>query len=502
MGTNTIVRMDNISKNFAGVKALKNVHLELYKGEVHALVGENGAGKSTLMKILYGIHQKDEGKVSVVDKNGELKEVDIRSPLAAQHLGISMVFQEFNLLNNMTIAENIYLGREPVKKILKTLDKDELIKMTAKEMEKVGLKINPNTMINELSTGQKQCIEITKALSFGAKVIIFDEPTSSLSNTESEFLFNVIQDLKSKGVTIIYISHKMDEIFRLSDRITVFRDGAFIRTLATSETNVDELVKMMIGRTLNKSLKMNLPFADTDIVFEVKNIKALNNAAELSFKLHKGEVLGFFGLVGAGRTELARKIFGIDKIGLGEIYIDGTPVKINSPRDAIKHGLGLVPEDRREYGLILGMSVKDNIIVSKLNQLKSEILNMKYLTEITKTYIDKFNIVLGNENQEVKKLSGGNQQKVVIAKWLTMLPKILILDEPTRGIDIGTKNEIYLLINQLREESMSIILISSEIEEILDICNRIIVMHEGSITAELEGEKINREDIMYSAIEG
>jgi ribose transport system ATP-binding protein len=497
----TIVRLENISKSFGGVKALKNVHLELYEGEVHALVGENGAGKSTLMKILYGIVQRDGGSIYIRDEN-ELKEVEVRSPLMAQQLGISMVFQEFNLLNNMTVAENVYLGREPVNKMTKTLNRDKLIKLTTNELQKVGLKIDPNMMMSRLSTGQKQCIEICKALSFGAKMIIFDEPTSSLSSSESEVLFNIIKDLKSKGVTIIYISHKMDEIFRLSERITVFRDGMFIKTLGTRETSVNEIVKLMIGREINNSLRTNHSFVHEDIIFEIKNIRALSNSPPLHLTLHKGEVLGFFGLVGAGRTELARKIFGIDKIESGEIYINGSPVRIKSPKDAIKNGIGLVPEDRKEYGLVLGMSVRDNILVSKLTQLKNEILNMKLLGNITKSYISKFNIVLGHENQQVRDLSGGNQQKVVIAKWLTMAPNIIILDEPTRGIDIGTKNEIYLLINQLKEQGMSIILMSSEIEEILNICDRVLVMHEGSITNEFQGEHINKEDIIYAAIGG
>jgi ribose transport system ATP-binding protein len=501
MENNTIVKMENISKRFSGIKALKNVHIELYEGEIHALVGENGAGKSTLMKILYGIVQRDNGKIFINNKNG-LEEVDIKGPLTAQQLGISMVFQEFNLLDNMSIAENIFLGREPINKITKTLNKEQLIKKTNDALEKVGLGLNPNMTVNKLSTGQKQCIEICKALSFGARVIIFDEPTSSLSSSESDFLFKLIKDLKKRDVTIIYISHRMDEIFQLADRITVFRDGQFIKTLEKNKTNINEIVKLMIGHEIKNAAKANFPSKKREIVFEAKNIKSLSGSSPLNFFLYRGEILGFFGLVGAGRTELARKIFGVDKIGPGKIFINGSEVYINSPRDAIKNGIGLVPEDRKEYGLILGMSVKDNILVSKLLQFKSEILNKKFLSTISQSYIKKFNIVLGHENQEVKQLSGGNQQKVVIAKWLSMSPNVIILDEPTRGIDIGTKNEIYLLINKLRDEGMSIILISSEIEEILNICDRIIVMHEGSITREFQGDNINREDIIYAAIGG
>jgi len=498
MENNIIVRMDNISKSFAGIKALKNVRFELFPGEVHALLGANGAGKSTLMKILYGIVQKDEGSIFIMTGK-ELKEVDIRSPLNAQRLGISMVFQEFNLLNNMTVAENIFLGREPVNRITKTLNKKELYRLAGIEIAKVGLNIDPGMMMNRLSAGQKQCIEICKALSFGAQVIIFDEPTSSLSGSESEFLFNIIRDLKSKGVTIIYISHKMEEIFALSDRITVFRDGMYIQTLKTKETNTNELIKLMIGREINNSFRSNRSFDNEDVIFAVQNVKAMPHSKPLNFSLHKGEVLGFFGLVGAGRTELARKIFGIDK-SEGTIFVKGTAAAINSPIDAIKTGLGLVPEDRKEYGLILGMSVKDNILISKLTQMKSAVLDKKYLNGITSSYIDKLNIVLGNETQAVKELSGGNQQKVLVARWLMTNPEILFLDEPTRGIDVGTKSEIHRLISTLAGEGKCIVMVSSELPEIMGMSDRIMVMHQGKVTGIVDNSKdLTQEELMAYA---
>ncbi len=503
MMSQTIVKMEGISKAFAGIKALDNVQIDLRQGEIHALMGENGAGKSTLMKIMTGVYSRDSGKMYLQNaSSNQLEEVEIKSPLAAQKLGLSMVFQEFNLLENMNIAENIFIGREPLG-AGQTVDKKQLIQNAAVELKKVNLDIDPSTEVSKLSCGQKQCVEIAKALSFNARVVVFDEPTASLSERESQTLFKLIKELKEKGVCIVYISHRMEEVFELSDRITVFRNGKYIDTVNTKDVQEKDIISMMIGHELNIEKKSGSEFVNKNkVVLEVKNVQVFPGAKPVSFKLYEKEILGFFGLVGAGRTELARIIFGVDPIGSGEIYVEGGKVKISSPKDAIQAGIGLVPEDRKGLGLILGMSIKDNMLISKIGQFKSSLLNKKTLKNITGTFISDLGISLRNEEQEVKELSGGNQQKVVIAKWLAMEPNILIMDEPTRGIDIGAKSEIYALMRKMTEQGMSIIMISSEMAEVMQVSDRILVMHEGSISGELTAEEVTRNNIMQAAFGG
>nr|WP_299319664.1 sugar ABC transporter ATP-binding protein [uncultured Blautia sp.] len=503
MMSQTIVKMEGISKAFAGIKALDNVQIDLRQGEIHALMGENGAGKSTLMKIMTGVYSRDSGKMYLQNAlSNQLEEVEIRSPLAAQKLGLSMVFQEFNLLENMNIAENIFIGREPLG-AGQTVDKKQLIQNAAVELKKVNLDIDPSTEVSKLSCGQKQCVEIAKALSFNARVVVFDEPTASLSERESQTLFKLIKELKEKGVCIVYISHRMEEVFELSDRITVFRNGKYIDTVNTKDVQEKDIISMMIGHELNIEKKSGSEFVNKNkVVLEIKNVQVFPGAKPVSFKLYEKEILGFFGLVGAGRTELARIIFGVDPIGSGEIYVEGGKVKISSPKDAIQAGIGLVPEDRKGLGLILGMSIKDNMLISKIGQFKSSLLNKKTLKNITGTFISDLGISLRNEEQEVKELSGGNQQKVVIAKWLAMEPNILIMDEPTRGIDIGAKSEIYALMRKMTEQGMSIIMISSEMAEVMQVSDRILVMHEGSISGELTAEEVTRNNIMQAAFGG
>lgn len=498
-----IVKMEGISKAFAGIKALSNVKIELREGEVHALMGENGAGKSTLMKIMTGVYSKDAGSMYLLnEKTNKLEEIDMKSPLMAQKLGLSMVFQEFNLLENMNIAENIFIGREPTGRC-SCVNEKELAKQAEKELKKVNLNIDPATRVSELSCGQKQCVEIAKALSFHARVMVFDEPTASLSEKESQVLFELIRELRKKGVCIVYISHRMEEVFDLSDRITVFRNGEYINTVKTEAVKESDLITMMIGHELNMQKRTGGFCTDTkNKILDVRNIQVFPNSKPVSFCLYRKEILGFFGLVGAGRTELARVLFGVDPIGEGEIYIEGEKIKISCPKDAIKSGIGLVPEDRKGLGLILGMSIKDNMLISKLSHLKSCILRKKELKNITGSFISDLGIALRDEEQEVKELSGGNQQKVVIAKWLAMGPDILILDEPTRGIDIGAKNEIYSLMRKLTEEGKSIIMISSEMSEIMQVSDRIIVMHEGTVTGEISAEEATKNRIMEAAFGG
>lgn len=501
--SDVIVKMEGMSKSFAGIKALDNVQIELRRGEVHALMGENGAGKSTLMKIMTGVYTKDEGSMHLYnDETKQLEPIEMKSPLMAQNMGLSMVFQELNLLENMNIAENIFIGREPVGKT-GFLNKDELSQKARKELEKVGLDIDPTTPVDRLSCGQMQCVEIAKALSFQARVVVFDEPTASLSEQESQILFKIIENLKQEGVCIVYISHRMEEVFELSDRITVFRNGTYIDTVRTKEVTEPDLIKMMIGKEVSTKRTGSSDHIDESrVIMDVKSVKVYKDSVPVSFKLYEKEILGFFGLVGAGRTELMRKLFGIDPIGQGEIYIKGSKVHISGPADAINAGIGLVPEDRKGLGLILGMSIKDNMLISRLTKLKSGWLNKGMLKQITGSYISDLGIALRNEDQAVKELSGGNQQKVVIAKWLAMTPDILILDEPTRGIDIGAKSEIYALMRKLTEAGKSIIMISSEIAEVMQISDRVLVMHEGTISGEISAEEVTKNNIMQAAFGG
>ena len=496
----TIVEMDNIVKSFAGIKALNDVHLDLREGELHALMGENGAGKSTLMKILTGVYSKDSGTIKLASEDGSLKEVEIKTPLQAQHLGISMVFQEFNLLDNMDIAENIFLGREPVDR-KHCIDKKKMYADAKKWLDKVHLDIDPKSKVSDLSVGFKQLLEIAKCLSFNARIIILDEPTASLTDRESETLFSIIDELKRNNISIVYISHRMEEVFNLADRITVFRDGTYIDTVERKNFKEDEIIKMMIGRELQEDVSARAIKGSSDeIALEVQNIKVYKDSTPVNLKLRKGEILGMFGLVGAGRTELSRVIFGIDPVRDGRILVDGKEIKITRPLDAIKAGIALVPEDRKDLGLILGMSVKDNMLLPKLGTFTSPVLNKKDISNITGTYIQDLSIALASEEEEVKNLSGGNQQKVVIAKWMAMNPKILIMDEPTRGIDIGAKSEIYAIMRKLTEEGMSIIMISSEMAEIQKVSDRVIVMHEGSVTGEMSVDEATQATIMNAAI--
>lgn len=496
----TIVEMNNITKSFAGIKALKDVHLDLREGELHALMGENGAGKSTLMKILTGVYSKDSGTIKLAADDGSMQEVDIKTPLQAQHLGISMVFQEFNLLDNMNIAENVFLGREPVDN-MHCVDKKKMYADAKKWLDKVHLNLNPGDKVSDLSVGYKQLLEIAKCLSFNARIIVLDEPTASLTDRESETLFSIIEELKKNKISIVYISHRMEEVFNLADRITVFRDGTYIDTVERNAFDENEIIKMMIGRQLQEDTTAREVTTDTaNVALEVQNIQVYKNSEPVNLKLYKGEILGLFGLVGAGRTELSRVIFGIDDIKDGKILVDGKEEKIKCPLDAIKAGIALVPEDRKNLGLILGMSVKDNMLLPKLGTFKSPVLNKSDINNITGTYIKDLSIALASEDEEVKNLSGGNQQKVVIAKWMAMNPQILIMDEPTRGIDIGAKNEIYDIMRKLTENGMSIIMISSEMAEIQRISDRVIVMHEGCVTGEMSIHEATQTNIMNAAI--
>ena len=501
MNKEILLRMEKISKVFPGVKALDEVDLEVYKGEVLALVGENGAGKTTLMEILNphpaptGFYRQDRGKVYF-----QGKEIKLRSPLEAQKIGISFIHQHFNLALNLSVCENILLGREPRKSgILGILDRDEMEEIASTYLTKLGVKFSVNTPLNELGVAQKQMVEIAKALSIDAKLIIMDEPTAPLTDNEVDKLFSIVNKLKKEGITFVFITHKLNEVFQMCDRIVVLRDGKRVGSLKVREATEEKITQMMVGRDLEM-----FPDRETKIgkkVFEVLNLTKEGLIDNVSFEVKKGETLGLYGLVGAGRTETMRAIFGIDRLDKGEIYIDGEKVFIKSPASAIDKGLGLVPEDRQLQGLIPLMNIKENITLPVLERIsKLKVINRKKESEIVNQYINKLKINPGDPLSPVKGLSGGNQQKVVLAKWLASNPKILILDEPTRGIDVGAKAEIHFLISLLAFQGLGIIIISSELPEIMKMSDRILVMSEGKITGGFLREEATEEKIIGCAV--
>ncbi|KMZ53539.1 sugar ABC transporter ATP-binding protein [Dorea sp. D27] len=491
-----ILKMEHIEKSFYGVNVLKDVSLFLKEGEIQALMGENGAGKSTLMKILGGIYSKDSGTIAV---NG--REVEIKTPLAARELRICLVHQEISLVPQLSIADNIFLGSELKRGLLE--DKRAMKDKAKKAIETLELNVPATTKVYKLSVAQQQLVEIAKALVFDAKIIILDEPTAAISQKEAESLFNYLKKLKDKGISIIYISHRMEEIFKVCDSITVMRDGIVVANKRTEETDKSEVIAAMVGRSITDFFGNNHPKGTEDIL-EVKglNNRYLNN---VSFTLKKGEILGFAGLVGAGRTELARAIFGLDKIESGEIYLNGERIKCSKPYDAMKCGIGLIPEDRKQSGLFLEKSISYNLTLLVLKKfIRGIFVNDKRRNEIIKEYSEKLTIKMAGIGQHCAQLSGGNQQKVVISKWLAYGPKVLIMDEPTRGVDVGAKAEIYHLINNLANEGYSIMMISSELPEIINMSSRIVVMHEGRITGILDGKETEfvQEEIMNYAIGG
>jgi len=481
------------TKSFPGVLALNHVSLDVKSGSVLALVGENGAGKSTLMKILSGVYQMETGEIFI---DGE--KVNISSPLASQHLGISIIYQELNSLLNMNIAENVFIGRETRKKGL--IDKELMHEKTKILLQKVGLDIDTWTRVGTLSTAQKQMVEVAKALSFNARLIIMDEPTSSLTDTETHTLFKIIRNLKEHGVAIIFITHRLKEIFEIADDVAVMRDGEMVITLQASQTNENEIISNMVGRDI-KNIFAKETADIMDVLLEVKNLSTKNFLHDINFHVRKGEILGFAGLVGAGRSEVMRAVFGIDKRETGEIYINGQMVKINNTVDAIRHGMGFVPEDRKEQALILNMNITQNISLAALEDFRRYgFIDQKKEKKEAVKYIKSLQIKTPSEEQIVGNLSGGNQQKVVIGKWMEIKPNILILDEPTRGIDVKTKKEIYMLMSKLAQQGVAIIMISSELPEILGMSDRIVVMHEGTIKGELLRNEASQENIMKLAM--
>lgn len=489
-----ILEMKDICKSFPGVKALDHVQLKVRPGEVHALMGENGAGKSTLMKILMGIYKKDKGGEILF--NG--KPYEVSSPKEAMDVGVAMIHQELNPIYDMTVYENIFAGREISKYGL--VDKKAEIEAAGKLIEECGLHVSPTDTLRGLTVAQCQLIEIIKAISVDAKVIIMDEPTAAISDREVEILFDHIRRLKEQGVAIIYISHRMNEIFSICDCVTVYRDGQYIGSGSTKDLDENQLIKMMVGREI-VDVFPKMPAEIGEVVFEARNIsRGDHKVKDVSLSVRRGEILGIGGLVGAGRSELVESIFGMHRMSAGEIYVKGERVQVRSPQDIIKKGVALVTEDRKITGLNLVASINDNIAVVAIRKLLSGgLYSKKKARQAAQEYIGKLKIKTPSGDQIVGDLSGGNQQKVVIAKWLLNDPEIIIMDEPTRGIDVGAKRDIYMLIGSLVQQGKSVIMISSEIPELMGVCDRIAVMAEGRLSGEVRREEFSQERIMALA---
>ena len=491
-----LIRMEGIEKTFPGVHALSQCQFELRSGEIHALVGENGAGKSTLMKVLTGVYRKDAGRILY-----QGKEVEITNPKAAQELGISIIYQEFNLMPHLTVAQNIFIGREPRQGLHFVLNEQEINRRTQELLDGLHLDLDPRVRVAELTVAKQQMVEIAKALSYQSKVLVMDEPTATLTENEIKELFRIIHQLRDKGVGVIYISHRMEELKQISDRVTVMRDGHYIDTVVTADVSIDRIISMMVGREIYETSRQEMVDTDSEVVLEVKNLNRGRLVRDVSFQLKKGEILGFAGLMGAGRTEVARAIFGADPIESGEIYVKGRRIEMKSPKDAVRSGIGYLSEDRKRYGLVLGMEVETNIVLAAFERFLGFLgwVNVARTRSQAQTIVEELQIKTPSLQQKVKNLSGGNQQKVVVGKWLVRDCDILIFDEPTRGIDVGAKSEIYKLLNLLAESGKAIIMISSELPEILRMSHRVVVMCEGRITGELSAAEATQERIMQYA---
>ena len=494
MPNTPLLEVRKVTKRFPGVTALRDVSLQIGEGEVLALIGENGAGKSTLMKILAGVQEPDIGEILI---DGSAARID--SVQKAQSRGVALIHQELNLSDNLDVGANIFLGREPLRHGL--IDRKTIRDKSVELLRRVGLNISPNTIVSRLPIGQQQLVEIARALSIDARVLIMDEPTSSLSQHEVERLFEVVKDLRSRGVSIIYISHRLGEVRELADRVTVLRDGENAGDLSREEITHDRMVELMVGRDISEFYARK-PHEPGDVILEVDNlVTPANPGHALSFNVRRGELVGIAGLVGAGRTELLQVLFGVESALAGTIRVGGVTKQFKKPLGAIQSGIALVPEDRKQQGLILEMAVRENIGLAglKRNQKTAGFLNRAVEKTDSNTMIGKLRIKTPSDRQIVQYLSGGNQQKVVLGKWLAMKPDLLLLDEPTRGIDIGAKQEIYTLMEQLAEESVAVLFVSSEMEEILGMSDRTLVMHEGRISGELQRDELCEESIMQLA---
>lgn len=497
MPEETVLEMKNIKKVFGSVVALSGVNLKVKKGQVHTLLGENGAGKSTLMKILSGVHQPDGGEIILKGEN-----IKLQNPKDAQSRGISIIYQELSLCQNLSVAENIFANREPVKGFF--INDREMERTAWELLQQMELDIPPTTLVKDLSISQRQMVEIAKALSVRSEIIIMDEPTSALSSRETEVLFRIIEKLKANGAAIIYISHRMDELLRISDEITVMRDGSYIGTVNKSEADINSLIRMMVGRELKDIYPKRDYEISSEILLEVEGYTKKGLFEDIHLSLKKGEIVGVFGLMGAGRSDVAKAIFGIANPETGTIRVKGQEVKIAKPQDAIKNKMAFITENRREQGLVVSDTVKSNITMVSINKLlsKTGLLNEKKENAIAKKAISDLNIKTSGINQTVNNLSGGNQQKIVLAKWLETKPDILILDEPTRGIDVGAKHEIYNIMRKLARDGVGIIMISSELSEVLFMSDRMLIMRDKKIVKELQPSATSQDEVMLYATGG
>ncbi len=495
MGGRLVLKLESIVKTFPGVKALDGVHLEIFEGEVHALCGENGAGKSTLMKIIAGAQPYTSGAMYL-----DGKEVVFHSAKDAEKHGIAMIYQEFNMVPELSVAENMYLGRLPVSPFGK-VDWNKLYREAQENLDHLGLKFSAKTKVKNLSVAEAQMTEIAKCLTIGAKIIIMDEPTAALAEEEIQILFRTIEELKKKGIAIIYISHRMDEIFQISDRLTVFRDGKFVASKLIGETDYDDVVSMMVGRNVSNLYPVR-DYKTQEVVFETRKVNS-RGVHDVSLKLHKGEILGITGLLGAGTIELSKLIYGAIPMDSGEIYVHGEKKDCSSPKKALEAGIGFVSDDRKQEGLVLLRSIKENISMSSLKKLtKGFRLDNKLEADRVKEQVKALNIKVSSAQQPAGKLSGGNQQKVVFAKVLLADSDILILDEPTRGVDVGAKAEIYAIMNKLTEAGKSILVISTDLPELIGVSDRVIVMREGRTVLEISKQEMNQEKILAHASGG
>lgn len=491
---NSVLQLQHIKKSYPGVAALDDVSFDVDRGEIHALIGENGAGKSTLIKTCSGAVIPDSGNIVV---NGET--FTSMTPQLSIKNGIAIIYQEFNLVGELSVAENIFLGR-PIRKGI-FVDNEAMEREAGKVFQNLNINISPGMLVKDLTVGYQQMVEIAKAIQQNAKILIMDEPSAPLTGAEVESMFRVIRQLKESGVAIVYISHRLNEIFEISDRITILRDGHYIKTVSTKETSADELVMYMVGRALTETYPPREHTQRKEVIFEMQNVSG-NGDRDLSFRIHKGEILGLGGLIGAGRTEAAEMIFGAAPVQKGKMFLKGKEIRPGSPREAIDLGIALVPEDRKRQGALLGMDIMSNINMAVYKTIsKASVINTKAELKTAEKYKDELRIKTPSLQQSVKNLSGGNQQKVVLGKWLAADAELIIFDEPTRGIDVGAKYEIYMLMNDLVKQGKTILLISSEMEELMGMSDRIVVMSEGSIAGELTKEEFDQERIMNYASE-
>ncbi|MBX3037865.1 MAG: sugar ABC transporter ATP-binding protein [Anaerolineales bacterium] len=493
MDIQPLLKMEKVSKNFPGVQALEQVDFEIYPGEILGLVGENGAGKSTLIKIISGVYAKNHGHIHFRGQS-----VDFRSPYESQAHGIATIYQELALIPHLSVCENVFLNREP-RKMFGAVDFRKMRQQTEAILADLGVHISGHRLVKDLTIASQQMVEIAKAVSRNAYLVLMDEPTSSLSSKEVDALFNLMRRLKEKGVSVVFVSHRLEEVLRVVDRIIVMRDGHRVGTLSRTDANESKMIQMMVGREVGLFPKTEVPIGEP--ILELRNISGSNGVRDVNLKVHKGEIVGLAGLIGAGRTELARLICGADRRSEGVILIDGEEVQIKNPADAVRNGIGWVPEDRKHHGLVLDMDIKENTTLAILRRISNRFgtVSLRSEREIATHYRETLSIVTSGLSKAVKYLSGGNQQKVVLAKWLSTKPKILIVDEPTRGIDIGAKAEFHALMSKLAGEGLAILMISSEMPEIMGMSDRVVVMCQGRVTGEFKRGQLSQVEIMTSA---